>query len=242
VPLHAAGRHDGTGRSVLDQFTSSYTPTLRLLLHARADASPVSRGGPPLIVALPETPGQPPLPGAAVEADDFIRQFSSACQLRGADATVDAVRRLLRYSPLLAHFACHGTQDVIEPSAGRLLFHDGPLSITEIAALRLDAAELAYLSACQTSTGSIQLSDEAITLATAFRLAGYRHVIGTLWNISDRHAPNVARQVYQQLTHSETGGIQLDGASAALDHAVVALRKRRPTEPWLWASYIHVGP
>ncbi len=242
VPLHAAGRHDGTGHSVLDQFTSSYTPTLRLLLRGRADASQVSRSDPPLIVALPETQGQRPLPGAAVEADDFIRQFSPASQLRGADATVEAVRRLLRRGPALAHFACHGVQDLTDPSAGHLVLHDGPLSITEIAGLRLDAAELAYLSACQTSTGGIQLSDESITLATAFRLAGYRHVIGTLWSISDRHAPDVARKVYQQLKQSETGGIEVGGAAGALDHAVVALRKRRPTQPWLWASYIHVGP
>ena len=133
-------------------------------------------------------------------------------------------------------------QDVTEPSVGHLLLHDGTTSITEIAGLRLDAAELAYLSACQTSTGGIQLSDESITLATAFRLAGYRHVIGTLWNISDLHAPNVARQVYQRLKNSETGGIEVGGAAVALDHAVVALRERRPTQAWLWASYIHVGP
>ena len=113
VPLHAAGRHDGTGHSVLDQFTSSYTPTLRLLLQARANASQVSRSDPPSTAALPDTRGQRPLPGAAVEADDFIRQFSPASQLRGADATVEAVRRLLRRSPLLSpfrlprHAGCH---------------------------------------------------------------------------------------------------------------------------------------
>ena len=240
LPLHAAGRHDGAGDSVLDQFISSYTPTLRLLLHARTHAGQPSTSSKPLIVALPYTPGQSSLPSAAVEADDFISQFSHASQLREAEASVGAVRRALQQSPPLAHFACHGMQNVINPSAGHLLLYDGPLGITEIAGLRLDSAELAYLSACETSVGGIQLSDEVITLATAFRLAGYRHVIGTLWSISDTDAPKVARQVYRQLKDPGTDGIS--GTGAALDAAIRALRDIRRTDPWLWASYIHLGP
>lgn len=237
VPLHAAGRHDQAGGSVLDHFVSSYTPTLRLLIQARDPAPGRDGDGRPLVVALPHTPGQPALPGADIEADDFIRQFSPADELRRADATVEAVGRALGQSPPLAHFACHGTQDVTDPSSGHLLLHDGSLGITRIAGLRLDSAELAFLSACETVTGGIQLSDEVITLAAAFRLAGYRHVIGTLWTISDTHAPDIARQVYERLKVSGP-----DGAAVALDVAIGGLRARRRTNPWLWASYIHIGP
>jgi hypothetical protein len=41
-------------------------------------------------------------------------------QLRDASATAAAVRQVLEQSPPLAHFACHGTQDVTNPSAGNL--------------------------------------------------------------------------------------------------------------------------
>jgi CHAT domain-containing protein len=239
LPLHAAGNHR-TGDSVLDHFVSSYTPTLRLLIQARDRDLQATGDGRPLVVALPETPGQSPLPGADIEADAFISRFSDASQLRGARATVNAVKEALEEGARLAHFACHGTQDITNPSAGHLLLHDGPLNITQIAGLRLDSAELAYLSACETSTGSVQLSDEAITLTTAFRLAGYRHVIGTLWTISDIHAPDVARRVYQQLKESGTGGVS--GTAAALDTAILSLRNTRRNNPWLWASYIHIGP
>lgn len=40
------------------------------------------------------------------------------------------------------------------------------------------------------------LTDEAIHLASAFQLAGYRHVVATLWPINDRHAERLAEEVY----------------------------------------------
>jgi len=67
-------------------------------------------------------------------------------------------------------------------------------------------------------------------------------VTGTLWDLGDIHAANVSRQIYQQLKHSETDGVAASSAAMALDHAVVALRSRRPTQPWLWACHIHIGP
>jgi hypothetical protein len=242
LPLHAAGHHGDSGDSVLNRFVSSYTPTLGLLIRARGHACAPNGGGRPLVVALSETPGQRPLPNADVEADDFSSQFSNASQLRGTRATVNAVQRALEESPDVAHFACHGTQDINNPSTGRLCLHDGPLNITKIAGLRLDTAELAYLSACETSVGGVQLSDEAITLATAFQLAGYRHVISTLWSIGDIHASQVARQVYQTLKNPGADHIDTHGTAAALDTAILELKNAPRADPWLWASYIHIGP
>ena len=65
-------------------------------------------------------------------------------------------------------------------------------------------------------------------------------MIGALWSISDTDAPKVARQVYQQLKDSSADGIS--GTGPALDAAIRALRDMRRTDPWLWASYIHLGP
>jgi CHAT domain-containing protein len=73
----------------------------------------------------------------------------------------------------------------------------------------------------------------------AFQLAGYRHVIGTLWSISDKLAPDVAGHVYRALTHDGTAGLDTGHTAAALDAAIRANRQR---PPWLWAPYIHLGP
>jgi tetratricopeptide (TPR) repeat protein len=240
LPLHAAGVHDADGDSVLDHVMSSYVLTLRLLLRARERSRQhAGSGTAPVIVALPETPGQRPLPNADLEAKVVMARFPHARLFRGAEATAGAVTGVLEGSPSLAHFACHGTQDVTDPSSGRLALHDGPLGIAHVAGMRLQAAELAFLSACETSRGGIELVDEAITVAAAFQLAGYRHVVGTLWSISDELAPDVARHVYQLLTHGGTTGLDTGGTAAALDSAIRANREAPLLD---WAPYIHLGP
>ena len=163
-------------------------------------------------------------------------------QLRGPDATAGAVAEALKGCPQLAHFACHGIQDISNPSVGHLALYDGALAIGEISGLRLQETELAFLSACETSRGGVELADEAITLATAFGLAGYRHVIGTLWSISDELASDVAERVYAALTQPGRSGIQADKTAAALDAAVLAARQYCKGGPWLWAPYVHIGP
>ena len=104
-------------------------------------------------------------------------------------------------------------------------------------------ADLAYLSACHTATGDVDLIDEHLHLAAALQLIGYRHVLATLWTVSDRAAPVVADIVYACLTQTGDGRWP-DAARAAhaLHRAVAHLRRTAPTNPLLWAPYIHRGP
>ena len=44
--------------------------------------------------------------------------------------------------------------------------------------------DLANLSACQTARGDLRLLDEALHLAGALHLVGYRHVLATMWSIA----------------------------------------------------------
>ncbi|GJC90445.1 hypothetical protein ColLi_13283 [Colletotrichum liriopes] len=64
----------------------------------------------------------------------------------------------------------------------------------------------AYLSAC--GTGRIQdggSTDESIHLTSAFQLAGFRHVIGTLCEIDDELCVDMARLTYEFLGASGVG-------------------------------------
>lgn len=241
LPLHAAGHYDTPDETVIDHFTSSYAPTLRLLKQARRlDLRKTSMTS--LLVALPSTPGQLDLPGVRQEATAFTECFTEAIQLFGPEATVNATRNALNGHPALAHFACHGVQDITNPSSGHLALYDGKLTIGEISGSQLAGAELAFLSACQTFMGGAELADEAITLATTFQLAGYRHVIGTLWSISDDLAPVIAAHVYKTLALSGEDGISGCDAADALDKAIQHARESHPDEPWFWAPYVHIGP
>ena len=145
--------------------------------------------------------------------------------MAGPSATYEAVVSALPGADW-AHFACHGSSDLTSPSDSTLLLYDyreRPLAVPEIARLDLTGAELAFLSACSTARISGRLADEAIHLVSAFQLAGYRQVIGTLWAIDDRRARQIADETYAALARDES-------AAAAL-HDVTRRMSRRWFEP-----------
>ena len=247
LPLHAAGYHDPAdtpaGRTVLDRVVSSYTPTLRALARARQADAPATAQRRLLAVSMPETPSGDlalgPLPGARAEAEFLARAMPEAHTLRVGDAATHAVVTADLQTHAYAHFACHGAQDVQDPSTGALHLWDKPLTVLDVAGLDLAHAELAYLSACHTAVGGTTLPDEAIHLAAALQLAGYRHVIATLWTVGDRTAVDVATSVYTALIHG--AGLDLADTAHVLHRTVRALRDADPRDPTRWAPYIHSG-
>ncbi|XVU20762.1 CHAT domain-containing protein [Actinoplanes sp. CA-054009] len=242
LPLHAAGRHGIPGASVIDWVVSSYTPTLRALLEARA--RPVSMVPDAVrdsmaVVALSDTPGQPSLPNVDREVETLRSLLPGRVEIRsGRQATVAAVLDLIA-ARRWAHFSCHGDQNLGDPSRGGLLLHDGLLSITDITARRY-RGDFAFLSACKTATGGIDLPDEAITLAAALHYTGYTHVIATLWSVWDAGAADVSQSVYEGMV--DGGGLHPERSARALHNAVVDLRSRHPRRPGVWTPFIHIGP
>ncbi|TCO64260.1 CHAT domain-containing protein [Actinocrispum wychmicini] len=249
LPLHAAGHHTtdlgiaGRGDTVMDRVVSSYTPTARALLHATNNTvEPDSRT---LVVAAPDVPDTPHLTGVATEAEHLRGLIPAATILppAGHTTTRDAVLDALPHHAI-AHFACHGHADYTDPTTSRLVLHDhhtSPLTLAHITALHLTNARLAYLSACSTTATNSQHADEATHLTTAFHLAGYRAVIGTLWPIDDTAATTIAHDTYQHLTHDGTTPPDPTRAAHALHHAVRRYRDTHPRRPAHWAAHVHTG-
>jgi hypothetical protein len=247
LPLHAAGDYPDpisttgaapTGDSALDRVVSSYSSTLRSLLHHRQRPATRTKTA-PLVVAMAQTPGADPLPGAAREAallHDEI--WPDAMVLRDGDATRQAVLGALNDRDLV-HFACHARSPVDASGTGHLLTHDHdtqPLTVRDIAALRLARADLAYLSACETTRSTLALADEAVHLTGAFQLAGFRHVVGTLWRTADDIAVRMAESVHRTLAVTGT-----EGAARAVHAATQRERRSAPSVPTQWSGYLHVG-
>ncbi|MEV8313730.1 CHAT domain-containing protein [Streptomyces sp. NPDC059900] len=265
-PEAAGGRGE---RTVMDRVVSSYTPTVQALRHARrplpapgttgvtetraastgAGPAPAPTGpgpvpvstGTSLISVMAETPGATPLPHARLEAERVAARLPRPVMLTEA-STADVLDRLPDCA--IAHFACHGVSDAADPSRSRLLLRDHqdrPLTVAGLAPVALDGAELAYLSACRTAVGeSTDLVDEAIHLTTAFQLAGFRHVVGTLWEIDDRFAAHLADAFYADLV-TEAGTADTGRAARALHAAVRTARDRLVRAPSLWAAHLHAG-
>ncbi|WP_147437400.1 CHAT domain-containing protein [Micromonospora musae] len=239
LPLHAAAPMEGRD-GVLDRVVPSYTASLRALRRAR-DAAPAG-GGPitsALVVGMPRTPGLADLPAVAREEGVVRRYLPQVTSLTGPAATPQAVLAALPRQPVV-HLCCHGTQRLDAPTEGRLVLSGGPLQVRDLWRPAGTAAALAVLSACETVRGGAALADEALTLGTAFQLAGFRHVIGALWSISDALAAQLSAEFYARL--AVPGGIDPERAAPALHHAVRRLRAVLPGRPDLWAGYVHIGP
>jgi len=240
LPLHAAGR--GHGRCVMDLVVSSYTPTIGALSHARRHvARPVSLDG-ALIIAMPETPGEPRLLNVARETTELRRMLPGSIVLSSESpdhppATADVLARLPCHT--ITHFACHGSSDPADPAKSRLLLSDDqtdPLTVARLASADLEGTHLAFLSACSTAvTTATLLLDEAIHLASAFQLAGFPHVIGTLWPVNDNHAAQIALTFYTKILTSP------EDPAHALHQALSLQRGKYRNAPSLWASHVHIG-
>lgn len=290
LPLHAAGHHadpPGGRRTVMDRVVSSYTPTVRALRYAREQAvrqqDARGMGGRALIVSMPTTPGLDvwkglaDLPFVVEEVEKVRAQLTDAVVLSGTSPAGETAESAASVAPTkekvlerlpttaIAHFACHGYTDPVDPSQSMLVLEDhaeNPLNVVELGPLRLERARLAYLSACGTAaTTAVELIDEAIHVASAFQLAGFPHVVGTLWEVNDRICATVADLFYTHLQAAdglpEQGGESHNGDGAldpakALHSAIREVRDGddlqdvlpgwdRVAAPLLWAPYLHAG-
>lgn len=232
-PLHAAGYPGETG--ALDRTVSSYVPTLRSLDHVRRRPGAAVRRQ--LIVDLSHTPDLTDLPGTAAEAAELHARHPDGPRLSNQDATVANVLAGLQDSTW-THFACHANADLTVPSQSGLRLHDGTLLLRKISELRLGHAELAYLSACSTARIGPRHANESIHLASAFQLAGFRHVIASLWPLGDEIGATAARMFYEGLPD----GPDANAAAATLRAVTLRLRESYPDRPDLWASLVHSGP
>ena len=204
-PLHAAGYHEPQSKNnTLDRVISSYTPIIRALGYSRERASMAASvlRQKMVMIGMPSTPDKSNL--------SFIKRELSKTN----NVIPPEVRRLSLCNPTkqdvvselrdcqIVHFACHGESEIHNPS--RLLLEDwqtDPLMADEVSTLEPKTAQLTFLSSCHAARcRDLQLLDEAIHLSAAFQLAGFPHVIGTLWQINDFHSTTLAKNVYGYLS------------------------------------------
>jgi tetratricopeptide (TPR) repeat protein len=231
LPLHAAGRPEG-GRpaNALDVVVSSYLPTIRALSTARPESVP-PEAPQALVVGVSRVAGQRDLPYAAVEAREVARAVGAE-PLIDEDATRENVMAAMA-GATIAHLACHAAAGQDDPLAGHLALSDGPLELRRVLAVQARHGRLAFLSACTTALVNPHLPDESIHLSSAFYLAGFDHVIGTLWPIIDAVAARIARMTYAEMAGQP--------AARALHAAVQHARRTHPNLPLVWASHVHLG-
>ncbi|KAL4909244.1 CHAT domain-containing protein [Aspergillus multicolor] len=204
-PLHAAGYHErGTFETVLDRVMSSYSSSVRAIIQGRQYPVRPVLSGPAVLVAIEDCG----LPFAKQE----IEQLQELCESRNLSTVKPGQYKqdVLSHLPgcSIFHFAGHGHTN-INPLKSHLLLTDdrnNPLTVANLLGLNLrkNPPFLAYLSACE--TGQVRdpkFTDESLHLISAFQLAGFRHVIGTLWEVNDEISARMAARAYRNMVDGE---------------------------------------
>ena len=186
------------------------------------------------------TPGASSLSGVAKEADGIKKNLRSFGTLETLEKpSAERVLQIISgYS--IAHFACHGVSE-INPADSHLLLHKehteevDKLCVKDIVALKLPAARLAYLSACSTAEStSSSLINEVTHIVSSFHIAGFAHVIGTLWPADDQACVRMAMDFYSALSKT-------DDVAVAYRTAIMGLMNEKPSQPMYWAPFIQFG-
>jgi CHAT domain-containing protein len=107
---------------------------------------------------MPETPGANPLPGTRREETEVIAAMEPSVAIETLEhPDVGSTMAQLQQCHI-AHFACHGVSDLLDPSRSGLILQTAGtateestqdiLSVREVSQTHLSRAEIAYLSAC----------------------------------------------------------------------------------------------
>ncbi|VUC24492.1 unnamed protein product [Clonostachys rosea] len=229
-PIHAAGiYYDDSQDTVLDRVISSYNFSVKMLLFNRqhfAEHQPSLTSGEILLVGMDKTPGHSNLLFASQE----IRELSQLCDSSNLQVCKPKRCREDVLSSLatckIFHFAGHGQSDSKDPWNSSLLLDDGPITVANLAEMNLHKNNpfLAYLSAC--GTGQVkhgELIDEGLHLINACQLAGFRHVIGTLWEVNDESCVDAAIFVYEWML---ARGVSDESVSEGLHNSSRKLRSK----------------
>ncbi|KAJ7867416.1 CHAT domain-containing protein [Mycena leptocephala] len=246
LPIHAAGlygKDQAFGSKLSDFLISSYTPSLTALIQGFRPQSESQKDLQLLAVTQPSAEGQLSIPGTRDEIKHIQQRVGGKVHIQWLDekmATIDKVQEGMRNSRWV-HFACLGVQSTSPTESAFLLAGSSQLTLSNIIELSLPNADLAFLSACQTTTGSKELQGESVHLAAGMLLAGYRGVIGTMWSTMDNDAPQVAGDVYAHLL--EASPPDPTRAAEALHLAIRKLQEQPGGKKSFlhWVPFVHFG-
>lgn len=108
---------------------------------------------------------------------------------------------------------------------------DGILTAYEVSNLNLSGTELVVLSACETGLGDIAVGEGVYGLQRAFRLAGARSMIVSLWKVPDKETVELMTEFYDQWTKN-------NNKKNAFASARLKLRAKYPNDPEKWAGFV----
>ena len=108
---------------------------------------------------------------------------------------------------------------------------DGILTALEISQMDLSQTELVVLSACETGLGEIQGNEGVYGLQRAFKIAGVKYIIMSLWQVPDKKTSNLMQLFYRKWLE---GKMPIRTAFAAAQQEMSEMG----FDPYDWAGFV----
>jgi CHAT domain-containing protein/tetratricopeptide (TPR) repeat protein len=199
-----------------------------------------------------------PLPESAAEISDISAQWKHAngnetvTQFVGNDATRERFLEQAVRGRVL-HVATHAFLVSQQCGDQNPLLHSGLvfagannsretslLTAQQIASIDLSGVDWAVLSACNTGGGQRYDGEGVLGLQRAFRVAGARSVILTLWPVDDAISRRYMHELYSQRfgSHATTADAVWNASRKLLADQRAA---GKSTHPWYWAGFVGSG-
>ncbi|MGV3603009.1 MAG: CHAT domain-containing protein [Dyadobacter fermentans] len=109
---------------------------------------------------------------------------------------------------------------------------DGILTALEVADLNFVGSRLVVLSACETALGDIDTEEGVYGLQRAFKMAGVRYVLMSLWKVPDNETAKMMTYFYQHLMADKNFDVE-----SAFRKTQQQMIKEHPS-PYYWAGFV----
>ena len=105
------------------------------------------------------------------------------------------------------------------------------LTAFEIAQMDLSNTQLVVLSACETALGDLQGSEGVFGLQRAFKMAGVKNLIVSLWQVPDKETVELMTAFYTKL---------FSGKPVREAFYLAQKEMRNKYTPFFWAAFVLV--
>lgn len=159
---------------------------------------------------------------------DYEEQMSAIVNIELIENQQEHNDPLLRSGLVLAGITDYLVSEKRNPNQ-----EDGILTAYEIMNLPLDKVSLVVLSACETGLGKIQVGEGVYGLQRAFKIAGVKNLLMSLWEVDDTATQELMQNFYNEL-------IKNSDQVQAFRKAQKQIRDKYK-HPYYWAAFVMLG-